>query len=465
MRRIRWMAAAVLSVAVILLVALQGCGNKDAGAVVGDLNKTVTKLESYKGSGRMILNTGQQPQEYQVEVWYKSPDFYRIALTSDKKDITQIVLRNDDGVFVLTPQLNKSFRFQSEWPKNQGQYYLYQSLVQSIVNDENRKLVVDGNDLVFDVEANYNNVTLPRQKIWLDKKSYKPKHVEVRDHNDNAVVVVDFTDFTFGAKFEKDSFDMQRNMTGMGSVDPKTEDLADSAGSADSREADSNDQSQTGTDSSDNTKPKGNAKPSLQPSVQPTVQPTENQSPNVQPTESPSVMPTMTAAPSGKANTGKKNTATVSPTVSAATASPTPTPTPSKGTKKSSAGVDGTTANTTSEVVVGEQGLTVPAITLPEGVEQADVNQVTIGEDAAVLVRYKGTYNFSLVMSRPNAMQVNITPGTMVNLGFTIGSLTGTDNKTLTWVDNGYQFRLTSSDLPLEEMVAISQSLEEDGGK
>lgn len=49
-----------------------------------------------------------------------------------KKDVTQIVLRNDEGVFVLTPSQNKSFRFQSNWPDNQGQVYLYETLIRSI---------------------------------------------------------------------------------------------------------------------------------------------------------------------------------------------------------------------------------------------------------------------------------------------------------------------------------------------
>ncbi len=118
----------------------------------------------------MTLNTGTEPQEYSVEVCYMAESYYRIALTNAKKDITQIVLRNDDGVFVLTPHLNKSFRFQSDWPENQGQVYLYQSLVQSILMDNERQFTTDDKSYVFDVAANYQNGSLARQKVWLDKK-------------------------------------------------------------------------------------------------------------------------------------------------------------------------------------------------------------------------------------------------------------------------------------------------------
>jgi outer membrane lipoprotein-sorting protein len=210
MRRIIW----VMALVVCLSVVLAGCGKKNAGTVVKDLDQVVSKMESYQGSGKMIIQTGQEPQEYQVEVWYKNPNYYRISLTNAKKDISQIVLRNDEGVFVLTPHLNKSFRFQSDWPNNQGQVYLYQSLVQSIIADKDRQFTTDSGAYVFDVTANYQNASnLSRQRIWLNKKSYAPQHVEVSDANANVRVIVDFTKFEFGTKFDKDSFDMKRNLT------------------------------------------------------------------------------------------------------------------------------------------------------------------------------------------------------------------------------------------------------------
>ncbi|UUZ90806.1 outer membrane lipoprotein carrier protein LolA [Paenibacillus sp. P25] len=211
MRRLKWAVALLLC----LTLVLSGCGlgKKDSGSVVKDLNGVVEKMQSYHGTGQMILRTGQEPQEYQVEVCYQAPAFYRIALTNDKKDITQIVLRNNDGVFVLTPHLNKSFRFQSDWPENQGQVYLYQSLVQSILKDNERQFTSDDKAYVFDVAGNYQNSSLARQKVWLNKKTYEPQKVEVSDANSNVVLVMNFDKFEFGTKFEKDYFDMRRNMT------------------------------------------------------------------------------------------------------------------------------------------------------------------------------------------------------------------------------------------------------------
>lgn len=199
---------ALLTMLALILVA---CGGKGEEDVVGDLGDHLNELQSYKTEANLVLQTGEEPLEYSVEVWFKKPEYYRIALTNKERGITQIILKNDDGVFVLTPHLNKSFRFQSDWPQNQGQVYLYESLVKDILADQNRKFSTEGNQYVFDVAANYQNKTLAHQKVVLDKE-LKPVRLEVSDADFNVLVQVDFTKVEFNPTFEENSFDMDRNM-------------------------------------------------------------------------------------------------------------------------------------------------------------------------------------------------------------------------------------------------------------
>jgi len=199
----------------VLSVALTGCfGTKTPEDVVGDLSSTLDKMAGYKTNAVLTLSTGSTPQEYDVQVWYAKPTNYRVALTSKQRNITQIILRNDEGVFVLTPHLNKSFRFQSGWPENNGPLYLYETLARSIIEDTDRQLKMDEKQYVFEVKANYSgNRSLTKQKIWLTEE-FKPTRAEIMDENMNTLVEIKFTDFTFNPEFDKDAFDKDRNMTG-----------------------------------------------------------------------------------------------------------------------------------------------------------------------------------------------------------------------------------------------------------
>lgn len=359
MRRITWMFA----ITICMTMIVTACGQKDAGSVVQDLDHVVNSLDSYKGTGKMVVHTGQEPQEYDVEVWYQKPHYYRIMLKNATKDVTQIVLRNDDGVFVLTPQMNKSFRFQSNWPENQGQVYLFQSLARSILSDKNRQFAQDNGIYVFDVLANYQNALLARQKIWLDPKSYAPKRVEVTDENGKTLIGVSFDQFEFGNKFEKDSFDMQRNMTSW----------------------------------------------------------------HIQ------SLPTLVDMLQGGSPDGGEAV-----------------PTPTGGAEEQ------------------PQSDTLPVMEpsyMPTGVILQDMRDIDLGGLAAVMMRYSGTYNYTLVQHQPTEKTVMTWQGDPVQIGPILGVVTGEKVKVLSWTDRGIEFQLTSGDLPLEEMVNIAASVQDEMGK
>ncbi|WP_051541196.1 LolA family protein [Caldalkalibacillus mannanilyticus] len=197
----------------LLIAVLVGCGSKGEEDVVGDLANKLETLKSYKMDANLVLQTGQEPQEYEVEVWHQKPEYYRIGLKNKERDVTQIILRNDDGVFVLTPHLNKSFRFQSGWPENHGQVYLYESLIKDILADKNRQFTTEGTQYVFDTAANYQNKMLTHQKVWIGK-DLTPSKVQVMDADMKVVVEVVFSNVEFDYAFENDAFDMQRNMQG-----------------------------------------------------------------------------------------------------------------------------------------------------------------------------------------------------------------------------------------------------------
>lgn len=203
----------LLTLCLLSVMLLASCGKKDEEDVIGDLSDTWNSLESYKAEGTLTLYTGQEPQEYEVEVWHKKPDYYRISLTNKARDITQIILRNEEGVFVLTPHLNKSFRFQSNWPENNGQVYLYESLIKDILSDANRIFSTEGDKYVFQTATNYHNKTLTAQKIWLTK-DLKVDKVEVMDADYQVAVKVQFTNMEFDFDFEDNAFDMKRNLQG-----------------------------------------------------------------------------------------------------------------------------------------------------------------------------------------------------------------------------------------------------------
>lgn len=210
MRKSVWL----LLVALAAILALSACGSKSQEDVANGLSKKVKELKGYKASAKMTLQMGSDPQSYDIDIWHNKPGMYRVHLKNAVKEQSQMILRNSEGVFVLTPALNKSYRFQSDWPQNSSQAYLYESLVKDVLEDKQASFKTTKDHFVFETKTRYqNSKLLPIQEITFNK-NLEPVRVKVMDTDRKAVVTVDFKKVTFNAKFDKDAFDTKRNMTG-----------------------------------------------------------------------------------------------------------------------------------------------------------------------------------------------------------------------------------------------------------
>ena len=111
-------------------------------------------------------------------------------------------------VSVVTPSLNKSFKFQSDWPYNNSQVYLLNSVLEDLKEDEERTFESKDEGFVFTSKVNYpNNKSLKKQNVYLDKDS-KITRVEVIDKDDKVLISMDYKKLEYDKKFEDNYFEL-----------------------------------------------------------------------------------------------------------------------------------------------------------------------------------------------------------------------------------------------------------------
>src|SRR5690625_4122030 len=197
----------------LLILIAAGCGGKSQESVIKKIDGTLEDVSDNKATAEMTMKTGQEERSYEVDVWFKKgqEDFYRVGLENEEEEEGQVILKNDEGVFVLTPALKKSFKFQTDWPENSSQPYLYQSLVNDVLKDSEAELKQDDTHYIFLTKTNYKgNNHLPFKEIYFDKKSYLPKLVKVMDKEDDVLIEVTFSDLEANPKFASDDFNKEQ---------------------------------------------------------------------------------------------------------------------------------------------------------------------------------------------------------------------------------------------------------------
>ena len=195
---------------IIGVFAISGCGKNSESDVIKDLTKKINDSKAYYVEGTLEIVNNEDVYTYNVNVSYKEKDNYKVSLVNTVNNHEQIILRNSDGVYVVTPRINKSFKFHSVWPYTNSQVYLLGPLLDDITNDANRTFekVDDGSKII--VAANYpNNSKLVKQEILLDK-SNNIKKVTVFDNNGTAQITMKFNKIDLNSKFNDNYFDLKQ---------------------------------------------------------------------------------------------------------------------------------------------------------------------------------------------------------------------------------------------------------------
>lgn len=192
---------------------MTGCFNKGSSDIVETLTKKVEKTDSYHINGELEIINNEESYLYDIDVSYAKEDKFRVSLKNKTNNHEQIILKNDEGVFVLTPSLNKSFKFQSEWPYNNSQSYLLQTVLKDIKNDNSKTIEKPKEQYVITTTVNYsNNKNLVKQKIYVDMKG-NVKKVEVLNSENIIKMRMTYNNIDYKATFDKNYFDLDQNMS------------------------------------------------------------------------------------------------------------------------------------------------------------------------------------------------------------------------------------------------------------
>ena len=197
----------------LLMFFLAGCSKKDSLNVKNEFVNMVNHTKSYKLVGKMELIGDEETFNYTIDVSYLEKDYYKVEMVNTTNEHKQIILKNDDGLYVVTPSLNKSFKFESTWPDNSSQAYILASLVKDIEKDTESTVNANNDGYIIQNKVNYpNNDDLKYQKIYLDNKLNIQK-VEVYGDADLPKIKVVFEDVDLKAGLKPKEFELSNFVT------------------------------------------------------------------------------------------------------------------------------------------------------------------------------------------------------------------------------------------------------------
>ena len=141
------------------------------------LQQTLGSLNSYLLEGVMEVAEGEDTKSYDVSVKYlkqDDQDYFRVAMKDSGMNQEQEIIRNAEGVFVVTPALNQIFKFQGNWPSNSLKPYLLQSM---------REIAADESAQIEQTEEGYQisaGVTYPNNRNFTQQEMVFSDDLKIR---------------------------------------------------------------------------------------------------------------------------------------------------------------------------------------------------------------------------------------------------------------------------------------------
>ncbi len=204
----------IIGLVVLGVIALAGWKLFFSGGdVMTTIDKKREELTAYHMEATMDIEQGENIKNYLVKTDYQKvedKENFKVSLTDTNINQEQIIVKNNEGVYVLTPTLNQVYKFKSEWPTNSPKPYLYQAILSTFDGKHEIKKVDDG--IIVTTNPTYkNNPTWVKQDVKLTNE-LEPKYVNIYNAKNEALVKINFTAVDFSPKFDEGYFDVKVTM-------------------------------------------------------------------------------------------------------------------------------------------------------------------------------------------------------------------------------------------------------------
>ena len=200
-----------------------GCSKDGKSTIVDRLEKKINSMDAYQVSGVLSITNNEDTYNYDVTASYQKEDNYRVSLVNKSNNHEQIILKSNNEVYVITPALNKSFKFQSSWPDNNSQIYILKSIINDIKKDTEKTIDEVDSSYIITTAVNYpNNIGLVKQKVYVDKDANITK-IEVLNDSGIVEMIMTFSNIDDNPTFASDYFELNSIISDIDTED-KTDD-------------------------------------------------------------------------------------------------------------------------------------------------------------------------------------------------------------------------------------------------
>lgn len=203
----------------MLTFGLAACkGGTNEADAIKEFTNSITTASSYELKGEMEVKKASSAVTFTMEVSYKAPALYKVIYINKANNSRQVLLKNSEGVYVLSPELNKEFKFESNWPLNSSHIYILNRVAEDLLADKDATVKTEGDYYVINSKITHKIRTdLETQSIYLSKEDYSLSKITYNS-TDDTPMTLNVSKIDYGISFKSNAFDVNAIMESEASI-------------------------------------------------------------------------------------------------------------------------------------------------------------------------------------------------------------------------------------------------------
>lgn len=192
---------------------LVSCSKDFLTDVYNEFISSVNDCDSYVLKGNMEVYKDEGSDIFDMEILYKKDSLYKVTYQNRESNSRQVLLKNSDGVYVLCPELNKEFKFESTWPLNSSHIYILNKVVSDILDDSNYELSENADYYIIKSNINHKvKKSLTNQYVYINKTDKSLSKITYNADSDEKIIFT-VSLLEFNKDILNDEFDLNKIMS------------------------------------------------------------------------------------------------------------------------------------------------------------------------------------------------------------------------------------------------------------
>ncbi|MBS4534817.1 outer membrane lipoprotein carrier protein LolA [Clostridium sp. D2Q-14] len=183
----------------LLLIIVTSCQVKKPTneELFNELQKTINEIDNYMCKAEITIIGNKSPAEYSATHLFSKPNKYRIEYDDGK----QIITYDGNKTYLIYPDIDKSSVIRNNKKTEEDKSFFIGYFIQLILTNEEMQLENEkqkGKDyFVISLEMPGNNIYRAKQRLWIDKKNFKPYKMVILDKDEKERVIVYYKEFKY----------------------------------------------------------------------------------------------------------------------------------------------------------------------------------------------------------------------------------------------------------------------------